>query len=166
TVLPDAFNFGNKNLSGNFLPSTEAEWTFDVTTRELTITFLKDGVQEGDYDISISTAFKMFTATEETVQDVVFKTAEKDTIYQIEIIPEITYPTTVALNASPGVVNPNKVSVESKFNLTKEMDAKGELKLADYTSGGTTTIDRNSIKVYSSDVSAGGTLIGTKKELT
>ncbi|MHC5408508.1 SpaA isopeptide-forming pilin-related protein [Listeria seeligeri] len=166
TVLPDAFNFGNKNLSGNFLPSTEAEWTFDVTTRELTITFLKDGVQEGDYDISISTAFKMFTATEETVQDVVFKTAEKDTIYQIEIIPEITYPTTVNLNASPGVVNPNKVSVESKFNLTKEMDAKGELKLADYASGGTTTIDRNSIKVYSSDVSAGGTLIGTKKELT
>ncbi|PZG32200.1 cell surface protein [Listeria ivanovii] len=166
TVLPDAFNFGNKNLSGDFLPSTEAEWTLNVTTRELTITFLKDGVQEGDYDISISTAFKVFTASEETVQDVVFKTAGKDTVYQIEVVPVVTYPTTVSVKASPGVVNPNKVSVDAKFNLTKETDAKGELKLSDYTSGGTTTIDQSSIKVYSSDVSAGGTFIGTKKELT
>ncbi|MGC7134770.1 SpaA isopeptide-forming pilin-related protein [Listeria ivanovii] len=166
TVLPDAFNFGNKNLSGNFLPSTEAEWSLNVTTRELTITFLKDGVQEGDYDISISTAFKVFTASEETVQDVVFKTAGKDTVYQIEVVPVVTYPTTVSVKATPGVVNPNKVSVDAKFNLTKETDAKGELKLSDYSSGGTTTIDRSSIKVYSSSVSAGGTFIGTKKELT
>nr|WP_281384475.1 SpaA isopeptide-forming pilin-related protein [Listeria immobilis] len=166
TVLPDAFNFGSKNLSGDFLPSTEAEWTLDVTTRELTITFLKDGIQEGNYDISISTAFKVFTASEETVQDVVFKTAGKDTVYQIEVVPVVTYPTTVSLNASPGVVNPTKISVDAKFNLTKEVDAKGELKLTDFSSGGTTTIDQTSIKVYSSDVSAGGTFIGTKKQLT
>ncbi|MBC1940288.1 collagen binding domain-containing protein [Listeria welshimeri] len=165
TVLPDAFNFGNKNLSGNFSPSTEAEWSLDVTTRELTITFLKDGVQEGDYNINISTAFKVFTATEETVQDVVFKTAGKDTIYHIEVIPVVNYPTTVSLTANPGVVNPTKGQVDAKFNLTKEQDAKGELKLVDYTSGGTTTIDRDSIKVYSSNVSAGGTFIGTKSLL-
>lgn len=166
TVLPDSFNFGSKNLSGDFLPSTEAEWTLDVTTRELTITFLKDGIQEGKYDISISTAFKVFTASEETVQDVVFKTAGKDTVYQIEVVPVVTYPTTVSLNASPGVVNPTKISVDAKFNLTKEVDAKGELKLTDFSSGGTTTINQTSIKVYSSDVSAGGTFIGTKKQLT
>lgn len=165
TVLPDAFNFGNKNLSGNFSPSTEAEWSLDVTTRELTITFLKDGVQEGDYNVNISTAFKVFTATEETVQDVVFKTAGKDTIYHIEVIPVVNYPTTVSLTANPGVVNPTKGQVDAKFNLTKEQDAKGELKLVDYTSGGTTTIDRDSIKVYSSNVSAGGTFIGTKSLL-
>ncbi|MCD2222630.1 MSCRAMM family protein [Listeria monocytogenes] len=165
TVLPDAFNFGNKNLSGNFLPSTEAEWSLDVTTRELTITFLKDGIQEGDYDVNISTAFKVFTSTEETIQEVVFKTAGKDTIYQIEVVPVVNYPTTVAITANPGVVNPTKGQVDAKFNLTKEKDAKGELKLTDYTSGGTTTIDKDSIKVYSSDVSAGGTFIGTKKLL-
>ncbi|EMX5414518.1 collagen binding domain-containing protein [Listeria innocua] len=165
TVLPDAFNFGNKNLSGNFLPSTEAEWTLDVTTRELTITFLKDGIQEGDYDVNISTAFKVFTSTEETIQEVVFKTAGKDTIYQIEVVPVVNYPTTVGITANPGVVNPTKGQVDAKFNLTKEKDAKGELKLTDYASGGTTTIDKDSIKVYSSDVSAGGTFIGTKKLL-
>ncbi|MBC2268466.1 collagen binding domain-containing protein [Listeria sp. FSL L7-0083] len=165
TVLPDAFNFGNKNLSGNFLPSTEAEWTLDVTTRELTIKFLKDGIQEGDYDVNISTAFKVFTATEETIQEVVFKTAGKDTIYQIEVVPVVAYPTTVSVTANPGVVNPTKGQVDAKFNLTKEKDAKGELKLNDYASGGTTTIDRDSIKVYSSDVSAGGTFMGTKKLL-
>ncbi|MEQ52432.1 LPXTG cell wall anchor domain-containing protein [Listeria monocytogenes] len=165
TVLPDAFNFGNKNLSGNFLPSTEAEWTLDVTTRELTITFLKDGIQEGDYDVNISTAFKVFTSTEETIQEVVFKTAGKDTVYQIEVVPVVNYPTTVGITANPGVVNPTKGQVDAKFNLTKEKDAKGELKLNDYASGGTTTIDKDSIKVYSSDVSAGGTFIGTKKLL-
>ncbi|EHU5358503.1 collagen binding domain-containing protein [Listeria monocytogenes] len=165
TVLPDAFNFGNKNLSGNFLPSTEAEWTLDVTTRELTITFLKDGIQEGDYDVNISTAFKVFTSTEETIQEVVFKTAGKDTVYQIEVVPVVNYPTTVGITANPGVVNPTKGQVDAKFNLTKEKDAKGELKLTDYASGGTTTIDKDSIKVYSSDVSAGGTFIGTKKLL-
>lgn len=165
TVLPDAFNFGNKNLSGNFLPSTEAEWTLDVTTRELTIKFLKDGIQEGDYNVNISTAFKVFTSTEETIQEVVFKTAGKDTVYQIEVVPVVNYPTTVAITANPGVVNPTKGQVDAKFNLTKEKDAKGELKLTDYTSGGTTTINRDSIKVYSSDVSAGGTFIGTKKLL-
>ncbi|EAD9710801.1 cell surface protein, partial [Listeria monocytogenes] len=165
TVLPDAFNFGDKNLSGNFLPSTEAEWSLDVTTRELTITFLKDGIQEGDYDVNISTAFKMFTATEETLQEVVFETAGKDTVYQIEIIPAIDRATTVELTANPGIVNPTKGQVNAKFNLTKEKDAKGELELTDYTSGGTTTIDKDSIKVYSSDVSAGGTFIGTKKLL-
>lgn len=165
TVLPDAFNFGNKNLSGNFLPSTEAEWTLDVTTRELTITFLKDGIQEGDYDVNISTAFKVFTSTEETIQEVVFKTAGKDTVYQIEVVPVVNYPTTVGITANPGVVNPTKGQVDAKFNLTKEKDAKGELKLIDYASGGTTTIDKDSIKVYSSDVSAGGTFIGTKKLL-
>lgn len=52
-------------------------------------------------------------------------------------------------------MNPTKGQVDAKFNLTKEKDAKGELKLTDYTSGGTTTIDKDSIKVYSSDVSAG-----------
>ncbi|EJT5473581.1 MucBP domain-containing protein [Listeria monocytogenes] len=155
TVLPDAFNFGNKNLSGNFLPSTEAEWTLDVTTRELTITFLKDGIQEGDYDVNISTAFKVFTSTEETIQEVVFKTAGKDTVYQIEVVPVVNYPTTVGITANPGVVNPTKGQVDAKFNLTKEKDAKGELKLNDYASGGTTTIDKDTIKVYSSDVSAG-----------
>ncbi|MCD2254770.1 SpaA isopeptide-forming pilin-related protein [Listeria marthii] len=165
TVLPDAFNFGNKNLSGNFLPSTEAEWTLDVTTRELTIKFLKDGIQEGDYNVNISTAFKVFTSTEETIQEVVFKTAGKDTVYQIEVVPVVNYPTTVAITANPGIVNPTKGQVDAKFNLTKEKDAKGELKLTDYTSGGTTTINRDSIKVYSSDVSAGGTFIGTKKLL-
>ncbi|EHP2906181.1 TPA: SpaA isopeptide-forming pilin-related protein [Listeria monocytogenes] len=165
TVLPDAFNFGNKNLSGNFLPSTEAEWTLDVTTRELTITFLKDGIQEGDYDVNISTAFKVFTSTEETIQEVVFKTAGQDTVYQIEVVPVVNYPTTVGITANPGVVNPTKGQVDAKFNLTKEKDAKGELKLTDYASGGTTTIDKDSIKVYSSDVSAGGTFIGTKKLL-
>ncbi|HBJ9014703.1 TPA: MucBP domain-containing protein [Listeria monocytogenes] len=165
TVLPDAFNFGNKNLSGNFLPSTEAEWTLDVTTRELTITFLKDGIQEGDYDVNISTAFKVFTSTEETIQEVVFKTAGKDTVYQIEVVPVVNYPTTVGITANPGVVNPTKGQVDAKFNLTKEKDAKGELKLNDYASGGTTTIDKDTIKVYSSDVSAGGTFIGTKKLL-
>ncbi|MBC2249878.1 collagen binding domain-containing protein [Listeria sp. FSL L7-0123] len=165
TVLPDAFNFGNKNLSGNFLPSTEAEWTLDVTTRELTIKFLKDGIQEGDYNVNISTAFKVFTSTEETIQEVVFKTAGKDTVYQIEVVPVVNYPTTVAITANPGVVNPTKGQVDAKFNLTKEKDAKGELKLTDYTSGGTTTIDRDSIKVYASDVSAGGTFIGTKQLL-
>lgn len=165
TVLPDAFNFGNKNLSGNFLPSTEAEWTLDVTTRELTITFLKDGIQEGDYDVNISTAFKVFTSTEETIQEVVFKTAGKDTVYQIEVVPVVNYPTTVGITANPGVVNPTKGQVDAKFNLTKEKDAKGELKFNDYASGGTTTIDKDSIKVYSSDVSAGGTFIGTKKLL-
>ncbi|HBM3573098.1 TPA: MucBP domain-containing protein [Listeria innocua] len=165
TVLPDAFNFGNKNLSGNFLPSTEAEWTLDVKTRELTITFLKDGIQEGDYDVNISTAFKVFTSTEETIQEVVFKTAGKDTVYQIEVVPVVTYPTTVSVTANPGVVNPTKGQVDAKFNLTKEKDAKGELKLNDYASGGTTTIDKDTIKVYSSDVSAGGTFIGTKKLL-
>ncbi|MBF2363565.1 collagen binding domain-containing protein [Listeria marthii] len=165
TVLPDAFNFGNKNLSGNFLPSTEAEWTLDVTTRELTIKFLKDGIQEGDYNVNISTAFKVFTSTEETIQEVVFKTAGKDTVYQIEVVPVVNYPTTVAITANPGIVNPTKGQVDAKFNLTKEKDAKGELKLTDYTSGGTTTINQDSIKVYSSDVSAGGTFIGTKKLL-
>ncbi|MCD2225337.1 MucBP domain-containing protein [Listeria cossartiae] len=165
TVLPDAFNFGNKNLSGNFLPSTEAEWTLDVTTRELTIKFLKDGIQEGDYNVNISTAFKVFTSTEETIQEVVFKTAGKDTVYQIEVVPVVNYPTTVTITANPGVVNPTKGQVDAKFNLTKEKDAKGELKLTDYTSGGTTTIDRDSIKVYASDVSAGGTFIGTKQLL-
>ncbi|MBC1550862.1 collagen binding domain-containing protein [Listeria sp. FSL L7-1434] len=165
TVLPDAFNFGTKNLSGNFLPSTEAEWTLDVTTRELTIKFLKDGVQEGDYNVNISTAFKVFTSTEETIQEVVFKTAGKDTVYQIEVVPVVNYPTTVSITANPGVVNPTKGQVDAKFNLTKEKDAKGELKLTDYTSGGTTTIDRDSIKVYASDVSAGGTFIGTKQLL-
>ncbi|MBC1385755.1 hypothetical protein HB833_15595, partial [Listeria innocua] len=60
---------------------------------------------------------------------------------------------------------PTKGQVDAKFNLTKEQDAKGELKLVDYTSGGTTTIDRDSIKVYSSNVSAGGTFIGTKSLL-
>ncbi|EAD2799910.1 LPXTG cell wall anchor domain-containing protein [Listeria monocytogenes] len=165
TVLPDAFNFGNKNLSGNFLPSTEAEWSLDVTTRELTITFLKDGIQEGDYDVNISTAFKVFTSTEETIQEVVFKTAGKDTVYQIEVVPVVNYPTTVGITANPGVVNPTKGQVDAKFNLTKEKDVKGELKLTDYTSGGTTTIDKDSIKVYSSDVSAGGTFIGTKQLL-
>ncbi|MBC2183535.1 collagen binding domain-containing protein [Listeria sp. FSL L7-0233] len=165
TVLPDAFNFGTKNLSGNFLPSTEAEWTLDVTTRELTIKFLKDGVQEGDYNVNISTAFKVFTSTEETIQEVVFKTAGKDTVYQIEVVPVVNYPTTVSITANPGVVNPTKGQVDAKFNLTKEKDAKGELKLTDYTSGGTTTIDRDSIKVYASNVSAGGTFIGTKQLL-
>ncbi|MBC8838365.1 cysteine--tRNA ligase, partial [Escherichia coli] len=71
------------------------------TTRELTITFLKDGIQEGDYDVNISTAFKVFTSTEETIQEVVFKTAGKDTVYQIEVVPVVNYPTTVGITANP-----------------------------------------------------------------
>ncbi|SDW76946.1 Internalin-J precursor [Listeria ivanovii subsp. londoniensis] len=165
TILPDAFDFGTNNISGNFLPSTEAEWSLNVKTNALTITFLKDGVQEGDYDISISTAFKMFTTTDKTEQNVVFKTAGEDTVYPIEIIPNASDPTAIYMSARPGVVNPEKITVDAKFNLTKETNAKGELKLIDFTAGGTTTIDRATIKVYSSDVSAGGTFIGTKKEL-
>ncbi|MBC1760346.1 collagen binding domain-containing protein, partial [Listeria ivanovii] len=165
TVLPDVFNFGTNNLSGNFLPSTEAEWSLNVKTNALTITFLTDGVQEGDYDVNISTAFKRFTTTDKTGKNVVFKTAGEDTVYQIEIIPDISDPTTVSISGIPEVVNPEKITVNAKFNLTKETDAKGELKLIDSTDGGTTTIDRATIKVYSCDVSIGGTLTGTKKEL-
>ncbi|MGY3834941.1 SpaA isopeptide-forming pilin-related protein [Listeria ivanovii subsp. ivanovii] len=165
TTLSDRFNFGTKNLSGNFLPSTEAEWLLDVNTRQLTIKFLKDGVQEGDYNIALSTAFKRFDETDETGQKVVFETAGNDTVYQVEIIPTSDYPTTVNVTPYPSRLNPEKISVDAKFNLTKEADAIGLLELNDFSFGGDTVIDRSSIKVYSSDVSAGGTFMGTKKAL-
>ncbi|AHI56689.1 SpaA isopeptide-forming pilin-related protein [Listeria ivanovii] len=165
TTLSDRFNFGTKNLSGNFLPSTEAEWLLDVNTRQLTIKFLKDGVQEGDYNIALSTAFKRFDETDETGQKVVFETAGNDTVYQVEIIPTSDYPTTVNVPPYPSRLNPEKISVDAKFNLTKEADAIGLLELNDFSFGGDTVIDRSSIKVYSSDVSAGGTFMGTKKAL-
>lgn len=43
-VLLDVFNFGNKNLSGNFLLFIEVEWMFDVIMCEFMIIFLKDGI--------------------------------------------------------------------------------------------------------------------------
>ncbi|PWR35244.1 hypothetical protein DK317_15880, partial [Listeria monocytogenes] len=77
---PDAFNFGYINLCGNFLPSSDADWTLVVTTRELKISFFKVGIQDGDYDVNFSTAFIVFTSSDDTIQDVVFKTAGIDTV--------------------------------------------------------------------------------------
>ncbi|WP_323686914.1 SpaA isopeptide-forming pilin-related protein [Listeria welshimeri] len=165
TVLPDEFNFGTQDISGNFLPSTEASWTLNVKTRELTITILKDGVQEGDYNVGINTALKTFKNTDVTDRSIVFKTAGADTVYNIDIIPVITDATTVSVTPSPSNINPDKATVDALFNLTKENNAKGDLRLSDSATNGSSTIDRDTIKVYSSDVSAGGIFIGTKKLL-
>lgn len=39
-----------------------------MQARELTITFFKDGVQEGNYDIELSTALKSFSETKKLVR--------------------------------------------------------------------------------------------------
>ncbi|EEO6590134.1 collagen binding domain-containing protein [Listeria monocytogenes] len=166
TVLPDSFNFGTTNLTGDFLPSTEAKWDLNASTRELTITFFKDGVQEGNYDIELSTALKSFSETEKTSQVAVFNTAGGNTVYQLEIIPEVDKATQVMLEAMPSKVNPDKATVDARFNLTKETSELGELRLSDTAYGGSTIINRNSIKVYSTDISAKGTFIGSKQLLT
>ncbi|ECR1113692.1 cell wall anchor protein [Listeria monocytogenes] len=165
TILPDTFNFGSTDLSGNFLPSTEAEWSFDASSRELTIKFLKDGVQEGNYDVGITTAFRSFTETDKTNQNVVFNTLGMDTVYEYEIIPSVDYPTIVDVTLSPGLINPEKALVTAKLNLTKEANAVGELRLTDFTYSGSTKIDKDTLKIYASDVSAKGTFIGSKQLL-
>ncbi|EAV9864147.1 cell wall anchor protein [Listeria monocytogenes] len=165
TILPDTFNFGSTDLSGNFLPSTEAEWSFDASSRELTIKFLKDGVQEGNYDVGITTAFRSFIETDKTNQNVVFNTLGGDTVYEYEIIPSVDYPTIVDVTLSPGLINPEKALVTAKLNLTKEANALGELRLTDFTYSGSTKIDKDTLKVYASDVSAKGTFIGSKQLL-
>ncbi|MBC2040066.1 collagen binding domain-containing protein [Listeria marthii] len=165
TILPDAFNFGSTDLSGDFLPSTEAEWSFDASSRELTVKILKDGVQEGNFDVSITTAFKSFTETDKTNQKVVFNTSGGDTVYEYEVIPTVDYPTIVDVTLSPGSINPEKAFVTAKLNLTKEANAVGELRLTDFTYSGSTKIDKSTLKVYTSDVSAKGTFIGSKQLL-
>lgn len=165
TILPDAFNFGSTDLSGNFLPSTEAEWSFDASSRELTIKILKDGVQEGNFDVSITTAFRSFTETDKTNQKVVFNTSGGDTVYEYEVIPTVDYPTIVDVTLSPGSINPEKAFVTAKLNLTKEVNAAGELRLTDFTYSGSTKIDKSTLQVYASDVSAKGTFIGSKQLL-
>ncbi|HCW6743013.1 TPA: MucBP domain-containing protein [Listeria monocytogenes] len=165
TTLPNDFNFGSTDLNGNFLPSTEAEWSFDAATRELTIKILKDGVQEGSYDVSITTAFRPLTETDQTSQKAIFTTAGGDTVYEYEVIPSVDYPTTVDLTLSPSNLNPEKALATAKFNLTKETNAIGELRLTDFTYGGSTKIDKSTVKVYASDVSAKGTFKGSKQLL-
>ncbi|WP_438940302.1 SpaA isopeptide-forming pilin-related protein [Listeria marthii] len=165
TILPDAFNFGSTDLSGNFLPSTEAEWSFDASSRELTVKILKDGVQEGNFDVSITTAFRSFTETDKTNQKVVFNTSGGDTVYEYEVIPTVDYPTIVDVTLSPGSINPEKAFVTAKLNLTKEANAVGELRLTDFTYSGSTKIDKSTLKVYTSDVSAKGTFLGSKQLL-
>lgn len=166
TILPDAFNFGSTDLNGNFLPSTEAEWSFDASSRELTIKILKDGVQEGNYDVSITTAFKSFTETDKTKQKAIFNTSGGDTVYEYEIIPSVDYPTIVDITLSPGSINPEKAFVTAKLNLTKETNAVGELRLTDFTyNNSSSKIDKSTLKVYTSDVSAKGTFLGSKQLL-
>lgn len=165
TILPDAFNFGSTDLSGNFLPSTEAEWSFDANSRELTVKILKDGVQEGNFDVSITTTFRSFTETDKTNQKVVFNTAGGDTVYEYEVIPSVDYPTTVDVTLSPGSINPEKAFVTARLNLTKEANGVGELRLTDFTYSGSTKIDKSTLQVYASDVSAKGTFLGSKQLL-
>lgn len=165
TILPDAFNFGSTDLSGNFLPSTEAEWSFDANSRELTVKILKDGVQEGNFDVSITTAFRSFTETDKTNQKIVFNTSGGDTVYEYEFIPSVDYPTIVDVTLSPSSINPEKAFVMAKLNLTKETNAVGELRLTDFTYSGSTKIDKSTLQVYASDVSAKGTFLGSKQLL-
>lgn len=165
TILPDDFNFGSTDLNGDFLPSTEAEWSFDAATRELTIKILKDGVQEGSYDVSITTVFRSFSETEQTSQKAIFATAGGDTIYEYEVIPLVDYASTVDLKLHPSKINPEKAFVTAKLNLTKETNSVGELRLADFTYDGDTKIDKSTVKVYASDVSARGAFIGSKQLL-
>ncbi|MBC1676191.1 collagen binding domain-containing protein, partial [Listeria welshimeri] len=114
-------------------------------------------------------ALKTFKNTDVTDRSIVFDTAGADTVYNIDIIPVIASPTTVSVVPSPSKVNHTKAVVDALFNLTKENNAKGDLRLSDTVTAGSssvaTTIDRDSIKVYSSDVGAGGIFIGTKKLL-
>ncbi|EAC7884240.1 SpaA isopeptide-forming pilin-related protein [Listeria monocytogenes] len=165
TILPDDFNFGSTDLNGDFLPSTEAEWSFDAATRELTIKILKDGVQEGSYDVSITTVFRSFSETEQTSQKAIFATAGGDTVYEYEVIPLVDYASTVDLKLHPSKINPEKAFVTAKLNLTKETNSVGELRLADFTYDGDTKIDKSTVKVYASDVSARGAFIGGKQLL-
>lgn len=165
TILPDDFNFGSTDLNGDFLPSTEAEWSFDAATRELTIKILKDGVQEGSYDVSITTVFRSFSETEQTSQKAIFATAGGDTVYEYEVIPLVDYASTVDLKLHPSKINPEKAFVTAKLNLTKETNSVGELRLADFTYDGDTKIDKSTVKVYASDVGARGAFIGSKQLL-
>ncbi|MCB2545421.1 hypothetical protein KQ745_15510, partial [Listeria monocytogenes] len=72
----------------------------------------------------------------------------------------------VMREAMPSKVNPDNATVEARFNLTKETRELGELRLSDTAYGGATIINRNSIKVYSTDSSAKGTFSGSKQLLT
>lgn len=167
-TMPDAFNFGTKDVSGDFSNGL-AKWNLDVHTREFKITFLKDGIQDGQYDVTLSTAFKLFAEGESTKQQVVFPTKDQDTIFNLEFKPKNATGTRVTSSFSPSQLNPDKVIVDAQFNLTKEDDAIGLLKLIDNSNSqagaDATTIDKSTIAVYSSDVDATGNFTGAKTTL-
>lgn len=64
-----------------------------------------------------------------------FNTAGGNTVYQLEIIPEVDKATQVMLEAMPSKVNPDKATVDARFNLTKETSELGELRLSDTAYG-------------------------------
>ncbi|WP_162917830.1 hypothetical protein, partial [Listeria monocytogenes] len=70
-----------------------------------------------------------------------------------EAVPEVVNATQVMLEAMPSKVKPAKATVDARFNLTKETSELGELRLSDTAYGGSTIINRNSIKVSSTDTS-------------
>ncbi|MBC1752730.1 cysteine--tRNA ligase, partial [Listeria seeligeri] len=86
-------------------------------------------MQEGDYNVGINTALKTFTNTDVTDRSIVFDTAGANTVYNIDIIPVIADATTVSVTPSPSNINPDKATVDALFNLTKENNAKGDLRL-------------------------------------
>lgn len=59
-------------------------------------------------------------------------------------------------------VNLDKVIVDVRFNLIKEISELGEFRLLDIVYGGLIIINRNSIKVYLIDISVKGIFIGLK----
>lgn len=152
-----------KDLSGDFSPMTSAKWSINAATKELTITFLEDNISSEDYELTLVTSFEKVSGINEENQKIIFDTAPKQTIYNLEVTSSIEKGKLTTAIASDNL-NPKKAQITSAFNLDRTDNTNRRYQI--YVNNNTSKLNFDEVKVYSSDVDFNGTIVGSKTLLT